>query len=107
MAPCVDKPQTRSLHMCQRGMGWWKGRGRCWWLHSISRARIIVLGFPLNLQLPESGDSVRLNQSHVNIPSLCWGGCQGGESKGIPKITNFIQWDSFFFQFFCTLAPCK
>lgn len=59
VVPRVDKPQARSLHRCQRGMGWWKGRGRCWWLHSISRARI--LGFPLNLQLPESGDSVRLN----------------------------------------------
>lgn len=58
-------------------------------------------GFPLNPQLLESGDSVRLNQSCVSIPSLCHGGCQGGESKGIPKITSFIQ----FFNFSAPLLP--
>lgn len=76
VVPCVDKPQTRSLHTFQEAVGW---SGGCWCLHSVSRARITVLGSPLNPQLPESADSVRLNQSPVNIPSLCHGGCQGGE----------------------------
>lgn len=42
----------------------------------------------------------------MSIPSLCCGGCQGGEGKGNPKITSFIQCDYFFFfKFSAFLLP--
>lgn len=91
MEPCVDQPpQSGFLHTFWEGMGLSAVGGRCWCSHSASVARISVLGFFINPQLPESEDSVSLIQSPASSQACAMVGQPSGvgstQREGFSKV---------------------